>query len=223
MNPTFKTIARPNVVNRHHKNCFLCDGRIQNAQIRNIDQLFYEDSKNNHTKSLATILSDVLEQTIDESTAHSKIVCRNCQQMCSDYDRLTSKLQELRQSITTNFNETANKYNLKIIEMDLEQHNFEAINENEDSNIPNMYAIESVDSTIGEVFNNENVNQDVSKATQLKKVMLIKGQNGSNPFFTISHMDESIDDDQAIHTVSLRLKYLTCLLFFLFSTKSSFS
>lgn len=211
MNPTFKTIARQNVVSRH-KNCFLCDGRIQNAQIRNIDQLFYEDSKNNQTKSLATILSDVLEQSIEESTAHSKHVCRNCQQMCSDYDHLTNKLQELRQNITNNFNETANKYNLKMIEMDLE-HNFEAINENEDSNIPNMYAIESVESTIGEVFNNENVNQDVGKGPQLKKVMLIKGQNGSNPFFTISDIDESIDDDQAIHTVRILGKCFTLTLF----------
>lgn len=86
------------MVNRP-KNCFLCDARIQNAQIRNIDQLFYEDSKTSPTKSLATILSDVLEQSIDESTAHSNVVCRNCQQMCSEYDQLKSKLHDLRQSM----------------------------------------------------------------------------------------------------------------------------
>lgn len=205
MNPTFKTVPRVNMTANRHKNCFLCDARLQIAHVRNVDQLFYEDPKNNteQSKSLATILSDVLEQSIEEPNVHSKIVCRKCQQMCIEYERLSAQLHALRQSITNNFNETANKYNLKVIEdMDLEQ-NYETIHESDDNSIPNMYAIESVDSTIGEVFSNENVGgNNIGKSTQLKKVMLIKAENGSNPFFTISGMDESIDDDQAIHTVS---------------------
>lgn len=203
MNPTFKSIPLVNMTANRHKNCFLCDARLQIAHVRNVDQLFYEDSKNNaeQSKSLATILSDVLEQSIEETNVHSKIVCRKCQQMCIEYERLSQQMQVLRQSITQNFNETANKYNLKVIDMDLDQ-NYETIHESDDNAMPNMYAIESVDSTIGEVFNNESVSaNDMVKTTQMKKVMLIKGENGSNPFFTISGMDEVIDDDQAIHTV----------------------
>lgn len=203
MNPTFKTITRASVSTRH-KNCYLCDASVQNAHIRNVDQLFYEDPKKTteQTKSLAIILSDILEQSIDDQNTHSKIVCRKCQQMCSEYDRLSNRLLELRQNITNSYNETANKLNMKVIEMDLEQ-NYEAINEGDESNIQNMYAIESVESTIGEVFNNENITtNDSSKNGQMKKVMLIKPDNGSNPFFTISDITEGIDDDQGIHHVS---------------------
>lgn len=216
MNPTFKTVSRANVANRS-KHCYLCDANVQNVHIRNVDQLFYEDPKKSHDqhKSLAGILTDILEQSIEEQTVHSKIVCRKCQQICTEYDRLAARLHELKQNITHNFNETANKYNLKVIEMELGQ-NFEAIPDADDGNISNMYAIESVDSAIGEVFNNENVVggasssgggsgsvvSDSGKSAQMKKVMLIKAENGENPFFTISGMDGGIDDDQAIHTVS---------------------
>lgn len=199
MNPTFKTVARPNVPTRP-KNCYLCDAIVQTTHIRNVDQLFYEDPHKNaeQSKSLATILSDILEQSIEESTVHSRIVCRKCQQMCAEYDRLALRMHELRQNITNNFNETANKYSLKVIEMDPDmEHNYEG----DDINIQNMYAIESVDSTIGEVFNNEN---EPSKTTQMKKVMLIKAENGSNPFFTIS----DIVDDQAIHCGTVSNIYL---------------
>ncbi|XP_031639031.1 zinc finger protein 431-like [Contarinia nasturtii] len=209
MNPTFKTLSRVSVATpQRHKNCYLCDATVQIAQIRPIDQMFHEDVRKSQ-KSWATILSDVLEQNIEETTVHSKIVCRKCQTMCNEYDRLVTRLQQLKQNITTNFNETVNKYNLKVIEMDMEQH-FETINENDvDGNISNMYAIESVDDPIGQVFENENVNggnDDVvnnAKESQIKKVMLIKSEDGSNPFFAISGIDESIDDDQAIHTVLL--------------------
>lgn len=208
MNPTFKAVSRANVANRS-KNCYLCDANVQSVHIRNVDQLFYEDPKKNHTqsKTLATILSDILEQSVEEPTVHSKIVCRKCQQQCNEYDRLATRMQELKQNITHNFHETVNKYNLKVIEMELEQ-NYETITA-DDGNISNMYAIESVESAIGEVFNNENVGSaedgvgnDPGKNAQMKKVMLIKSENGTNPFFAISGMDESIDDDQAIHTVS---------------------
>lgn len=222
MNPTFKTISRANVTSQP-KNCYLCDASVQSVHIRNVDQLFYEDPKKSQvqSKSLATILTDILEQSVEETTVHSKIVCRKCHLMCTEYDRLAARLQELKQNITNNFNETTNKYNLKVIEMELEQ-NFETINDVDDGNISNMYAI---DSAISEVFNNvENVVvggegggnvsgvdiggssvsgvNDTGKNAQMKKVMLIKSENGPNPFFAISGMDESIDDDQAIHTVS---------------------
>lgn len=205
MNPTFKTVSRMSVANQQNY-CYLCDVNVQNTHIRNVDQLFYEDSRKLQSKPLATILSDILEQNIDEPTVHSKIVCRKCQQMCIEYDRLSERMQKLKQNITNNFNETINKYNLRVIEMNMEQ-NYEVINENDDvsDSISNIYAIESVDATIGDVFNNENLTScnDTNKTTkQMKKLMLIKSENGSNPFFAISGMDESIDDDQHIHTVS---------------------
>lgn len=174
MNPVFNTVSRVSVANRQ-KNCFLCDAIIQNGHVRNVDQLFYEDSKNDQqeSKTLATILTDILEQSVEEPTVHSKIVCRKCQQMCSEYDQLSARLRELKQNITSSFNETANKYNLKMIEMNLEQQ-YEGINDNDDGNISNMYAIESVDPAIGEIFNNENMDSnDFTKSAQMKKVMVI--------------------------------------------------
>lgn len=200
MNPTYKTISRVNATVNATKSCFLCDCRLQNVHIRNVDQLFYDPKSNSgQTKSLAIILSGILEQNIEETSVHSKIVCRKCQQMCIEYERLDAQLQQLRQSITNNFNETANKYSLKVIGMDLDQ-NYEAIHDGDDSNMPNMYAIESP------MFGDENVGNasDITAKppTQMKKVMLIKTDDGSNPFFTISSIDGAISDDQDIHTVS---------------------
>lgn len=217
------------------KNCFLCDARLQSAHIRDTDQLFYEPKLANHhhhhqqyylKSSLATILADVLEQTIDETGVHSKFVCRKCQEQCRNYEILSAQLQQMRQNIQNNFNETANKYQLNKMHMDLVEQSFDTIEANsehddgsggcvgDDSDIPNMYTIESVDSAIGEVFEHENnmmSNADLvpKSTTQLKKVMLIKATTSaaaaksaaSNPFFAISHLDESIDDDQTIHTV----------------------
>lgn len=249
MNPTtFKGVSSANtnnagagaaanvmIMNRQN-NCFLCDVRLQSAHIRDIDQLFYDPKlANSHhhphlqqqqqqqSKSpLATILSEVLEQTIQETAVHSKYVCRKCQEQCRNYEILAAQLQQIRQNILNNYNETANKYHLKELHLDLVKQRYdtiEAINDGgsggdgdgdgDDSNIQNMFTIESVDSAIGEVFEHENnimSNSDLvgKSTTQMKKVMLIKAtsKNGSNPFFTISHMDGSIDDDQTIHAVS---------------------
>lgn len=209
-----------------HKNCYLCDARVQSLHIRNVDQLFYEPPKKNQdqSKPLAAVLAEVLEQNIDETSVHSKIVCRKCQQMCSEYDRLTLRLQEIRHNITNTFNETASKYNMKVIEMDFDQ-NYEVTNQSDDSNIPNMYSIETVAPSIGEVFNNEDaVAHDSTKNSQIKKVMLVTPDNGSNPFFTISSLDETIDEDQAMHTVNFdfffkifkQKKFIQNLLLFFF-------
>lgn len=239
MNPTtFKGVPSANtittsaaaaamVINRQ-KNCFLCDVRLQSAHVRDIDQLFYDPNHHNHhhqqqqlKSPLATILSDVLEQTIQETTVHSKFVCHKCREQCRSYEDLATQLQQIRQNIQNNFNETANKYSFKDLHMDLVEQSYEtieAINDGDDggggvgvdndSNMPNMYAIESVDSAIGEVFEHENnmiSNSDLAgkSSAQMKKVMLIKTttKSGTNPFFAISHMDESIDDDQTIHAV----------------------
>lgn len=239
MNPTiFKGVPSANTItssvstmamNRQPKNCFLCDARLQSAHIRDIDQLFYDpkvtDQHHQQLKSpLAQILTDVLEQTIQETTVHSKYVCRKCHEQCRNYENLATQLQQIRQNIQHNFNETTNKHRFKDIHMDLMEQSYETIEAiddsgggngdggggdiDNDSNMPNMYTIESVDSAIGEVFEHENniiSNSDLvgKNTTQMKKVMLIKtsAKSGSNPFFAISHMDETIDDDQTIHAV----------------------
>lgn len=236
MNSTiFKGVPSANtaavmVMNRQ-KNCFLCDARLQSAHIRDIDQLFYDPKTTtiNADRSklpLATILSDVLEQTIQETAVHSKVVCHKCQQQCRQYEMLTVQLQKIRENMQNNYNETANKFSLKDLHVDLVEQGYEtieAINDecggvgvdvgvvgDDDNNMPtisNMYTIESIDPNIGEVFENtdniiSNGNLIAKSTAQMKKVMLIKtAKNGSNPFFAISHMDESIDDDQTIHAV----------------------
>lgn len=225
------------------KNCFLCDVRLQSAHIRDIDQLFYDPKLASHHQQqqqqfylkspLATILTDVLEQRIHENNVHSKVVCRKCQEQCRNYEILNAQLQQIRQNIQNNFNGTANKYQLNKMRMDLVEQSFEAIETNNDhddedeggggsggggggndSDIPNMYTIESVDSAIGEVFEHENnimsnTNLVIKNPTKINKVMLIKAASTAataksvpNPFFSISHMGTNIDDDQTIHAVN---------------------
>lgn len=65
----YRNLATVTVGSRYKK-CFLCDTRVQNSQIRNVHQLFYEKACNENEedqKSLATILSDVLDKSIIES------------------------------------------------------------------------------------------------------------------------------------------------------------
>lgn len=220
------------------KNCFLCDVRLQSA--RDTDQLFYDPKLGSQSyqqqflkSPLATILSDVLEQTIQENGVHSKFVCRKCQEQCRNYEKLNAQLHQIRQSIQNNFNKTANKYHLNEMRLDLVEQSFATNNDhNEDDDdggggggegsgvgddgdiTPNMFTIESVDSAIGEVFEHENniisgTDLVTKNTTQIKKVMLIKAataKNAPNPFFAISHMDGNIDDDQTIHAVNRKNK-----------------
>lgn len=233
MNPTtFKGVSSANtaaaaIVMSRQRNCFLCDARLQSAHLRDTDQLFFDPSHHHQQQQplklpLATILTDVLEQTIQENTVHSKYVCRKCQEQCRSYEILTAQLQQIRQNIQNNYNQTVNKYRFKGLHMDLVGQDYETIEGgvtetdagigvgDVDNNLSNMYTIESVDSAIGEVFEHENnimsnSGESVGKGgTQMKKVMLIKttSKGGANPFFAISHMDENIDDDQTIHAVS---------------------
>lgn len=239
MNPTtFKGVSSANTTTAamamsRQRNCFLCDVRLQSAHVRDIDQLFYDPKvANTHQQQqqqqlrlpLATILTEVLQQQIQEAAVHSKYVCRKCQEQCRNYEILSAQLQQIQQNIQSNYNQTANKYRLKDLHMDLVEQGYETIGGiggvagadgaigvgDVESNMSNMFTIESVDSAIGEVFEHENnmissSGDSVGKsATQMKKVMLIKttSKSGANPFFAISHMGESIDDEQTIHAVS---------------------
>lgn len=198
MNTIYKQQSSVRTCNEYR--CFLCDTHLQNAQIRAIDQLFYvtPQTKSNQksSKSLASILSTVLEQDIIESNVHSTVLCKKCQQKCIEFDRILKHLETLREIITNNYNETISKYGFNTVQMQLEN-NF--------PNHNNLYAIESVEPAIGEVFNSDNIieSTNLTKSTQVKKVMLIKAENDPNPFFTISDIENGIEDSQNIHTVFL--------------------
>lgn len=187
------------------RNCFLCDASLQTTP-RNIHQLFQTTQKSDGSQdeSLATTLSGILEQNIDETTAHSKAVCRKCQQMCMEYETMNKRLQSLRKTIVNNYAETAGKYNVRVIEMDYRD-SFDDVHEQtqDEPDMANMYTIESVDGDMSDVLNNEHiVSGKSSKGLHMKKVMVMKAEtDGASPYFSISEVDDSLDDSHGIQTV----------------------
>lgn len=208
MNSAFKAVGVENEADRC-RSCYLCDNQLQDTP-RNIDRLFHatQNTDGDPPESLAITLSGILELNIDESTAHSKVMCRKCQRMCSQYEAMSKQLQILRQSIINQYAETTNKYNVRVIEMDYRD-NFEETHEQteHDSNaMPNMYTIEAVDGDVlGDVLNDEHIVTDKTpKGLQMKKVMLVKPTDTeTNPFFAIADMDDTLGDDHTIQTVLL--------------------
>lgn len=189
------------------RNCFLCDTSLQ-TKPRNIYRLFQTTEKSDGTQaeSLANTISGILEQTVDEITVHSKAVCRKCHQMCMEYEMINKRLQSLRKTIVNNYAETAGKYNVRVIEMDYRD-SFDEVHEQtqEEPNMSNMYTIESVDGDMSDVLNNEHIVSGKStKGLHMKKVMLVKaGAGGASPYFSISEVDDSLDDSHGMQTVLL--------------------
>lgn len=179
------------------KRCFVCNASLQIGQIRTVDNLFFAPPKISNqppTESLATILSDVLDRDILGSDTHSDVLCKKCQQNCVEYDRLSKRLEILRQTISDNYQETKQKYEMEeTIEIDsgnsLVEH----------SDLSNMYAIETVDQNMGEVFDNSPSN-DSNEPETTKKVILIKSENDFQSYFAVAEIDES--DDGTGHTDS---------------------
>lgn len=172
------------------KKCFVCNAALQVGQIRTVDNLFFAPPKTSNqppTESLATILSDILDKDILGSDTQSDVLCKKCQQNCVEYDRLSKRLEILRQTISDNYQETQQKYEMEeAIEIDsgnsLVEH----------SDLSNMYAIETVDQNMGEVFDNSQSNESNEPDTT-KKMILIKSANDFRSYFTVAEIDESDD------------------------------
>lgn len=209
MSTTYKNVSMVNDAMRY-KNCFLCDVQIQSTP-RNIDRLFHVAQKPNGepSESLAITLSAILDQNVDESTVHSKVVCRKCQSMCIEYDAMNKRLNILRQTIVSNHAETANKYNVRVIEMDYHD-NFDETSERteDDAHMSNMYTIESEDGELTDVLHDEPIEPieatKPTKGMQMKKVVLVKPDASASPFFAISDVEDmAMGDNHAIQTVLL--------------------
>lgn len=173
------------------KKCFLCDTALQIGQIRTVDNLFFvppKTSNQSSTESLVTILNDILDKDILGSDQHSDVLCKKCQQNCIEYDRLSKRLEILRQIISDNYQETKQKYEMdESIEIDsgnsLVEH----------SDLSNMYAIETVDQNMGEVFDNNSQSNDSNETETAQKVILIKSENDFRSYFAVAEIDESDD------------------------------
>lgn len=180
------------------KKCFVCNAALQIGQIRTIDNLFFAPPKTSNqppTESLATILSDILDRDILVSETESDVLCKQCQHNCVEYDRLSKRLEILRQTISDNYQETKQKYELdETIEIDSGNSLVEQ------SDLSNMYAIETVDQNMGEVFDNSQSN-DSNEPETAKKVILIKSENDFRSYFTVAETDES--DDATARTATI--------------------
>lgn len=171
------------------KKCFVCNAALQIGQIRTVDNLFYAPPKTSNqppTESLATILSDVLDRDILGSNTHSDVLCKKCQQNCVEYDRLSKHLEILRQTISDNYQETKQKYEMDET-IDIDSGNSLV----EHSDLSNMYAIETVDQNMGEVFDNNSQSNDSNEPDTTKKVIFIKSENDFRSYFTVAEIDES--------------------------------
>lgn len=88
------------------KSCFLCNSTNTNHS-RSI--FSSSSSSTTSTKSLANILADILQQTINENAVHSKYLCKKCILLCKNYELLSDRLDSLRTSMILSYNETIEK------------------------------------------------------------------------------------------------------------------
>lgn len=95
--------------------CFLCDSRT-GLSARNVVKIFdVLGGESADGTSPADILASVLQRPINEANAHSHIICKKCQGICSEYQDALSCLNNIKQSIIATFNVTAAKLNLDVL------------------------------------------------------------------------------------------------------------
>lgn len=93
--------------------CFLCNNRTA-LSARNAVKIFNVSASTTDGTTLADILSSILQRPINEENAHSHILCKKCQGVCSEYQDALSCLNNVRESIITTYNTTATKLNIKV-------------------------------------------------------------------------------------------------------------
>lgn len=106
------SVYRMNSGPKSRPTCFLCDSRT-GLSARNVVKIFdVLGGESADGTSPADILASVLQRPINEENAHSQIICKKCQGICSEYQDALSCLNNIKQSIIDTFNVTAAKLNL---------------------------------------------------------------------------------------------------------------
>lgn len=61
---------------------------------------------------MAGTLSEVLQRTINEASAHSHVICKKCLKICGDYQAAVNRLNSVKENIISIYNNTLTKLNL---------------------------------------------------------------------------------------------------------------
>lgn len=181
-----------------YKTCFLCDCRILPSLTKSCVPIFGhgKEDESNITRPLSVILSEILQHPLDEQSIHSKIVCKKCHQLCSEYDLMSKRVNDIRLGIINNYNNTAMKHNLRSEEETLpEEEHYETVTETGDASIPDGYSIEDVSLEMANVFENGTIidTSNNNKIAKPKNILLIKSEK--SPIFTMADIGDITQPD----------------------------
>ncbi|CAG4960877.1 unnamed protein product [Parnassius apollo] len=100
--------------NRMNQSCFVCN--IKGAiSLRNAVKLFEENPPQTvlqSGKSLLEVLCEIVEKPIKEDNAYSKIICKKCYKMCTEYDSIQVRLKSIKANLLGQFKKTLPDHNL---------------------------------------------------------------------------------------------------------------
>ncbi|KAG4066169.1 hypothetical protein HA402_014469 [Bradysia odoriphaga] len=92
---------RTNLLVRKVQNCIVCNAEPTAGQLTNV---FVKEET---AAPLASTLSAILSRSIDQETIHSSYICKNCRQLCTEYEAMQNRLASIKKVISHDFNETA--------------------------------------------------------------------------------------------------------------------
>ncbi|CAK1594869.1 unnamed protein product [Parnassius mnemosyne] len=91
--------------------CFVCNTKGA-ISLRNAVKLFEENTVLQSGKSLLEVLSEIVEKPIKEDNAYSKIICKKCYKMCTEYDSIQVRLKSIKANLLGQFKKTLPDHNL---------------------------------------------------------------------------------------------------------------
>ncbi|CAH2061754.1 unnamed protein product, partial [Iphiclides podalirius] len=97
--------------NRMNLHCFVCNTKA-GVTFRNAINIFGEQTTLQSGKSLADVLSEIVEKRVKEDEIHSKVLCKKCYKVCTEYDSIQIRMRVLKSDILGQFKKTLPKYKL---------------------------------------------------------------------------------------------------------------
>ncbi|KAG7171727.1 Zinc finger protein 26-like 12 [Homarus americanus] len=100
------TVSRPNPLH-----CLICNGKLLTSA-RSAVTLFSEEARTSHRQlELHSVLSDIIDQELEEEMLHSSIVCSKCFNLIDDIDSLEEQLVNKKQMVANRYKRTVAEIN----------------------------------------------------------------------------------------------------------------
>lgn len=92
--------------------CYLCDSRTGLSSRVAVNIFTNGIAEETGGGPVAATLSEILQRTINETSAHSHVICKKCLKICGEYQAAVNRLNSVKENIISIYNSTLTKLNL---------------------------------------------------------------------------------------------------------------